>query len=526
MSASAPPSETGIAPSSKAALREIEMLLRARKMADAEAAVVALASRQPDDPDVLSMQSRIAQAGGKISEADAFVGRAFELVPDRYDVRLMRVAAHLYCGRVAEARALAISTPPLDAPELTLRLTRLLTELNAHEEAYRVAHVACAKRPDDMALQAALAGAAAALGRMAEAETIADRLIAARPAMGEIAYNRSTLRKQTRISNHLAQLEGEASRVGEDSIDPGLCYAIGKEHEDLGADAAAFDWFARGAALRRKRLSYVVDTDRGVMETIAATFNMDWFAQARVGHSGAVPIFVLGLPRTGTTLVERILSSHSAISTAGEVNDFAYAVTRHGRVRDKGNLIAAAANADLNTLGEEYWRALSGYGLGGRLVIDKTPLNFLYIGLIAKALPKARIIHLTRNPMAAGYAMFKTYFRMGYPFSYDLEDIGRYMGAYARLMQHWRAVAGARILDVAYEDVVADIEGQALRMLGFCGVAWEDACVSFHENSRPSTTASAAQVRRPLYADSIEQWRKHEAKLGPLASVLKAEGLL
>lgn len=361
---------------------------------------------------------------------------------------------------------------------------------------------------------------------MTEAETIADRLISARPEMGEIAYNRSTLRKQTKNSNHLAQLENAASRVRADAIDPGLLYAMGKEHEDLGDDAAAFDWFARGATQRRKRLTYSVDTDRKVMETIAATFDGDWFARAKIGRSDGAPIFVLGLPRTGTTLVERILSSHSEIASAGEVNDFAYAVTRHGRTRDKANLVDTTANADLGALGEEYWRALTGYGLEGRLVIDKTPLNFLYIGLIAKALPKARIIHLTRNPMAAGYAMFKTYFRMGYPFSYDLDDIGRYMGAYVRLMRHWRAVAGDRILDVAYEDVVADIEGQARRMLAFCGVAWEDACVAFHENRQPSTTASAAQVRRPLYADSIEQWRKHEAKLRPLADALESEGLL
>ena len=504
-------------------LRAIEALSRARRFDEAETMAAALARLHPGDVDVLAMQAKIAQSRGDVIAADGFVARAFEAAPERIDVRLMRVASHLYCGRVAEARQLALATKNVEPTELVLRLSRLLAELNAHAQSYAVIAKAASARPDDLALQAALAGAATALGRMDEAEAIADRLCAAGVGGGEVAYNRSTLRRQTPERNHIAALEAAAALASEDAP---LCYALGKENEDLGRDDVAFDWFARGAGARRKRLSYDVATDQRVMQTLTETFDANWFARTSAGRSTGTPIFVLGLPRSGTTLVDRILSSHPEVASLGEVNDFAYAVTRAGRVRAKFDLIASSADGDMHELGEGYWRALKGYGENTPFLLDKTPLNFLYVGLIAKALPNARIIHLTRHPMAAGYAMFKTYFRMGYPFSYDLVDVGRYQGAYTRLMHHWRGLLGERVLDVAYEDVVGDIEGQTRRMLAHCGLVWDPACIAFHENKSPTATASAAQVRRPLYRNSLEQWRRLETQLAPLAKTLKEEGVL
>jgi hypothetical protein len=176
-------------------------------------------------------------------------------------------------------------------------------------------------------------------------------------------------------------------------------------------------------------------------------------------------------------------------------------------------------------LGKAYCEAVRGWSDGPTHLLDKTPLNFLYAGLIAQGLPRARIVHVRRHPMAVGHAMFKTLFRMGYPFSYDLADIGRYYGAYAKLMAHWRDVLGPRLIEVEYENLVDDLHAQSRALVSACDLSWSDACLAFHENKSPSVTASAAQVRRPLYRDSRDLWRHYETQLAPLAEALHAAGV-
>ncbi len=158
---------------------------------------------------------------------------------------------------------------------------------------------------------------------------------------------------------------------------------------------------------------------------------------------------------------------------------------------------------------------------GSRFVIDKTPLNYLYIGLIAKALPQAKIIHVEREPMDVGFAMYKTLFRMGYPFSYDLGEIGRYMRAKSALMEHWRALLGDKIIEVSYETLVANQESESRRLIDAIGVEWRDECLAFHKNAAPAATASAAQVRKPIYASSVGKWRAYEKHLGVLSEALQ-----
>jgi hypothetical protein len=232
------------------------------------------------------------------------------------------------------------------------------------------------------------------------------------------------------------------------------------------------------------------------------------------------------MPRSGTTLVDRILSGSDAVESRGELNDLALAVTQLTPAADgKRKRIAMARDIVPKELGAAYAHAVRSWADGPAHLLDKTPLNFLYAGLIAKALPRARIVHVRRHPMAVGHAMFKTLFRMGYPFSYDLTDIGRYFGAYAKLMTHWRAMLGPRLIEIGYENLVDDLEGESRRLVAACGLDWNDACLAFHKNKSPSVTASAAQVRRPLYRDSLDLWRRYEAQLAPLANALHAEGV-
>ena len=187
--------------------------------------------------------------------------------------------------------------------------------------------------------------------------------------------------------------------------------------------------------------------------------------------------------------------------------------------------MALCATLDFAALGQDYLRrARSAFGSDGRC-IDKLPLNYLYCGLILRALPNAKIIHMTRHPMAAGYAMYKTLFKDGYPFSYDLADIGRYYVGYRRLMDHWRLTMPGAIYELSYEQLIADQAGETRKLLAHCGLEWQEACADFHRNPTATTTASASQVRRPIYDSSVAQWRHYAAQLATLSDALASAGI-
>jgi hypothetical protein len=237
-------------------------------------------------------------------------------------------------------------------------------------------------------------------------------------------------------------------------------------------------------------------------------------------------VFIVGLPRSGLTLVERILLRHEQAGSVGEVNDLPLAITRTiGRAGVGEDPARAAAQLDPAALGESYWTAIQGYGLSRPLVVDRAPLNFLHLGLVAKSLPRARIVHVRRHPMAACWSMFRTLFRGGCAFTYDLDDLGRYAIAHARLMAHWRTLMPGRFLDLDYETLVSEPEATMRCLLAHCGVEWREACLRFHENPAPTSVASAAQVRRPIYRDSVDLWRNYRQELAPLARLLAHNGI-
>ena len=364
------------------------------------------------------------------------------------------------------------------------------------------------------------------LGDLEGAETDYDQVIAAAPRDFEAYLNRAELRTQTPARNHVAELEALAAQSFEDwRSEVQIRYALAKEHEDLGSYAQSFAHLRHGAATRRRHMNYDVTNDVDTANWIMQAFPAGPAAPA-AGAPTDSPIFIVGLPRSGTTLVERILGSHSSVTSAGELDSFALALVdaarrAAGRALPRRELVTASATLDFAAVGRDYLeRAYGTFGGAGRF-IDKMPLNYLYCGLIRRALPNARIIHMTRDPMAAGYAMYKTLFKDGYPFSYDLKDIARYYAAYRRLMDHWRRTMPGTIHEVSYESVVADQLAATRRLLAYCGLEWEDACAEFHLNPSASTTASAAQVRRPIYDSSVALWRRYETELSPLAEGLQ-----
>jgi tetratricopeptide (TPR) repeat protein len=425
---------------------------------------------------------------------------------------------------IATLRALAAEAGR--QPGLLSELGLRYTLLGLHVDAERCYAQAAALRPADAGCLYNHATALLALGRLDEAEAMLDRVVALAPGDGDAWYNRATLRRQTPQRNHVAQIEQRLAQTPptDEALIP-LCHALAKEREDLGEHAAAFAALARGAGARRRRLQYRVEDDLDTMELIAQSFDADYLARDHAGHDDPRPLFVVGLPRSGTTLVDRILGSHPQVTSRGESTDLAQAIVRlAGPAGGKAELVQRAAAMDVAALGQAYCRTLPA-GAHAR-VVDKTPGNALYLGLVAAALPQARIVHLRRHPMDACYAMYKTLFRMAYPFSYDLDDLGRYWLGHARLMAHWRRVLPAdRFLELDYEALVTAQEAQSRRLVAHAGLAWDPACLAFEHNPQPTLTASAAQVRQPIHRASVGLWRRYERELAPLRRRLEAAGV-
>ncbi|HVP85964.1 MAG TPA: sulfotransferase [Rhizomicrobium sp.] len=511
-----------------AAIRRIEDLLRGGRAADAAREAQTLTAAQPQSVEGWILLGRALQASGTFDHVLAAARRAIAIDAAHPGARLLFVEALLQAGFGEEGRAELASLELASGRDgrMLQHIGQLYTHLGAHEAAARVYHQAVSLAPSNASYLYNLATAQIGLGNLTEAERLLDRVIALAPEDYDAWYNRSTLRRQTPERNHVVQLEHMlAARLRHPAGGVPLNYALAKEYEDLGKSAESFAALRKGADLRRKMLAYKVEDDIATLEAIARAFTTDVFNSAQRGHDDPRPLFVLGLPRSGTTLVDRILSSHSRVRSLGERSDFAVSLVRQAGASSKANLIERSATLDFAALGRAYCGSVVGGQEDGLRLIDKTPVNFLYLGLIALSLPNARIVHVRRNAMDVCYAMYKTLFRMAYPFSYDLSDLAKYYLAYDRLMTHWREVLPGRFVEIEYEALVADQETESRRLIAGCGLEWEEACLHFERNSSPSLTASAAQARQPIYASSVGLWKRYADELDPLAELLRKGGV-
>lgn len=528
MSASSPFMEH-VHEKSRADLQKAADFLQQGQVAAAQELCGRLCESHPDWVDAWSLRSHISQRLNCFDDMLASAARASELAPGSTDVQLRLLECNLYCGQPQRTRK---ALPQLEASALSdhrllCRLAEMYTHCVDHEGALRCYQRAVQLQPRNANYLFSLSATQLALGHLRAAEKTLDLVVRFNPHDYDAYRNRATLRKQTPQSNHVAEMlsllnAGVQRPAGEVQ----LCYALSKEYEDLGDFENAFACLKRGADKRRSLLSYKVENDVAVIDRIMETFNSSVFDNAAHGLEQQGPIFIVGLPRSGTTLIDRIVSSHSAVTSLGEINDFAFSLLHTaGTSRDKMHLVELAGQLNYAKLGRRYIDGVRNYEPATAYFIDKTPLNFLYLGLIRLALPYAKVLHIQRNPMDACYGMYRTLFRAGYPFSYDLADLATYYLAYRRLMHHWRELCGGWFLDLSYEELVDDQEGVSRRIIEFCGLEWQPACLEFHNNAAPVATASSAQVREPVNRDALHRWRHYARQLDPLAGRLRAGGI-
>ncbi len=496
----------------------------------------ALTQHDPQDPDGPFLLGLAEAAAGRVSLAIDHMRAAIALDPQgEYHAQLARML--LLVRRDAEAAAVlaaAEAHPPSDAlSHDTIGCAH--ARLGDHHAALPHFEIATQLSPDNREFGYNRAATLSYLGRTDEAEAAIERLIARDPSNGRAHHLLAGLRRQTPARNHIERLHAVAARARDGRDRLLLGYALAKELDDVGEAQRGFAVLHEANRRHRRTLPYSFADDAAVFDAIEA----HWIpaAQPAAGDDRAspstAPIFVIGMPRTGTTLVDRILSSHPDVESLGELQAMPLAVKAAAATRTRTVLdpetIAAAARADPVALGEDYLRRAGPYRRTSRpRFVDKFPGNFQYVGPIARALPRAAIVCLRRDPLDTVLSNYRNLFAIGsryYDYSYDVEDIAATYVRFDRLMARWREAFPGRVLELRYEDLVADQEPTTRRLLAHCGLAWDERCLAFHTNVAPVSTPSAAQVRRPLYRDALARWRAHADALGPARRVLEEAGI-
>lgn len=507
-----------------------------------------------------------ALAGGRLAEADVAGQRLLELAPQHPETHFLLgvlalerrqaepavlrfrqalaldASAARYWAQLARALSLLRRTAEsLQAADQACRLNPadalsldtlgvIYSRANRHDQAAALFRQAASRSPANASYQFNLASALKFLGDFDGAEAAYEACLAAEPEYWKAYPPLSQLRRQTPGRNHRARYEALLPRARSVDAQLQLRLALAKECEDLGEPREAFRHLQAGKSAKRASLGYDRADDAALFAALRGHFEQHRLAGS--GHDCREPIFVVGMPRTGTTLVERILSSHSQVHSAGELQDLGLVLkqasgSRTPRLLDAGTL-AGLRGASAAAIGEAYIaRTRPGTGQTPRFV-DKMPLNFLYAGFIAQALPNAKIICLRRHPLDTCLSNFRQLFALNfsyYNYSYDLLDTGHYYLLFDALMRFWRVRFPDAILEVEYEALVADPEPQTRHLLDWCGLPWEDACLHFERNAAPVATASAVQVRQPIYRSSVNRWKQLEAELQPLRELLLAGGI-
>ena len=515
-----------------------ELSLAARRAARArEWPVVQQAARRilqldRDSAEGHFLRGQASKATGTFDVAEKAFHRALRLDAGRYDAAVELAELYVRQYRNRDALALLRSHQKLlgNSPVYLEMAASAYSRLDLHEEALPLLERACELQPDIERFRTALAACSTNLGNVDAAHRIYEELVRHHPNHQRFHHELSMLRTAGDY-DHVAQMKAvlDASTLPPEK-NIFLYYALGKELEDLEEWDEAFAWYEKGGDAAKSASGYNVETDLELIDALLETCSETWMAGAATvlpaSDARVQPIFIVGLPRSGTTLAERVLASHSRVRSIGETFFLPISLCRESGsgmvVHPSPRQVRALRNADMGGLAARYLDFID-YKLGDEpFFIEKLPENFFYAPFASQAFPDARIVHLRRHPMDACFAMYKQpYFR----YAYSLEDVGRFYVAWRRLMDRWGLLLGDRMIDVQYEELVADPENRTRRLLEQVGLEFEAACLAPERNDASSRTASRIQIREKIHRRSVGRWKRFERHLGGLRDYLVANGV-
>ncbi|MEO1246730.1 MAG: sulfotransferase [Pseudomonadota bacterium] len=504
---------------------------RAGRLDEAENLYRQVLRGNPNNVDALRLLGGIAARNGRPDEAETLLRRALERAPD-FPRALVDLAELLYeqhrLLETVDCLERAAEQEP-NRPRIFYMLAAALAPLGRTEAALAAYRRTLEIRPDHAGALLGVGHTLKTVGRQQEAIDAYRECIRLRPDNGESYWSLANLKTYKLTDADIAAMQTVLSKEGEitEQSEVNFLFALGKASEDRQDYANAWDYYERGNRKQRMLEHYDPVQTEVTNDEIIEVFDADFLsAHSSLGSEDPAPIFVVGLPRSGSTLIEQILASHSMVEGTAELPYMGRVATSLSRNRADGvnypHAVRELGERQLKALGEDYLRRAKLHRATDKpRFVDKMPNNFPTIGLIHLILPNAKIVDARRYPLDSTFSCYRQLFAKGQSFVYDLNDIGEYFLQYERLMDHWHEVLPGRVLTVQYEDMVMDQEAEVRRLLEYCELPWEDGCLRFYETERPIRTASSEQVRQPVYTSSIHYWRNYEAQLGELIDVLE-----
>ena len=516
------------------AMIDAALALAENRLPDAEAALRARLKQDATDVAAIRMLAELAGRIGRYGDAEKLLTRALDLAPGFGAARANLATVYYKQNRYAEAAETldAVLEGDPDNPAHANLKAAALGRIGGYDEAIALYESLTARFPAHAKLWMSYGHMLKTVGRQSDSIAAYRHALAVDPGLGELWWslaNLKTLRfdsgDRAAMETALAAAEPDGDARADDRLH--LHFALGKAYDDAGEAEPAFRHFAAGNAIRAEQLGYDAAETRAIVDAAIATFTPEFFAaRDGAGDPAPDPVFILGMPRAGSTLIEQILASHSSIEGTMELPDIPALALGLGReAKGEGrHWVQALAEAPADTLaemGRAFLRRTQVQRRTGELFyLDKLPNNWLYVPLIRLILPNARIIDARRHPLDCCWSNFRQHYAKGQAFSYGLESMGAYYRDYVRLMAHVDAVQPGRVHRVIHEALLDDPEGEVRAMLAFLDLPFEDACLAFHANARAVRTASSEQVRRPINRDGVDQWRRYDAWLGPLREAL------